>query len=495
MYQLPKILFICILLLSPVHMVSAGEISQNYYGLGVFAYEEGNYTEARTLLLKAVAMDGENARAYYYLGQACKKLSQPEEAERYLKRAFAVDPLIPGLKYALGLLFYEKNNFEDALQKFQEVAAQDPADVLAIYHTGLCQYKLERYEAAAESLLKAAQMSPTIEANGYYYAGVCNFYVDRLDEASAQFVHVIEVADTPDVKENAALWLKAVKNKTESQKPYQLYVKAGYQYDDNVVLAPGDLDIISDESDSTLLVYFSGKYDVIHLQRFDGGLGYSHYQTRYQDLEEYNLTGSIGNIYADWQCSDAVSIGVNYHPAYYWVDSESYLMQHQIAPYVSWMIDSLKVADISYRYYRHNYFQENSRDGHSNELTLNYSHGFSGIDGYFFCGAGIEIYSAEEEDEDYDEVTTLLGCSLDVLENTNLTVYGNYFDKNYDHRDLVYNVKREDSRYFLFVSLSQTVWRPWLSLSAEYTFTKNNSSISDFDYDRNAVLLSVSVKL
>ncbi|MCD6584391.1 MAG: tetratricopeptide repeat protein [Desulfobacteraceae bacterium] len=490
-----KIFFICMLLVSLFNPVIADEIAQNYYDLGVFAYEEGNFKEAGGLLQKTVSLNPDNARANYYLGQTYAKLDQPDEAEFYLTAAFFLDPQIPGLKYSLGRLFFEKGDYGQALEKFEEVAADDPENVLAIYYSGISRYKLAQYDAAGEYLVKAARMSPTIKGNGYYYAGVCDYHLGRFDEAVKKFEHVMAVADSEDMKENARSWAQSIKKEQSATKPYCLYLKTGYLYDDNVVLEPADLDIVADESDSAFMLYFSGKYDVIVGRQVTSGIGYSHYQTRYQDLEEYDLTGSIGNVYLNYKFCESVWVSLKYLPTYYWVDSESYLMQHQVKPSVLWMIDNYNAVDFSYSYYRNNYFTDNSRDGHSNEMSADYSRRFSGLDGYVFCGVGYEINSADGKDQDFSELKTLAGISYDIFEKTNITVYANYYDKQYDDKDILFNIKRDDSRYFASASITQNIWKQWLNVSAEYTFTKNNSNIAQFDYERNAMLLSVSINL
>lgn len=495
MHQSLKIFSICMLLLSIFNPVIADEIAQNYYDLGVFAYEAGNFKNSSAFLLKAITLDPENARANYYLGQAYARMEQPGEAEHYLTAALFIDPGIPGLQYALGIVYFEKEAFEQALEKFEKVISEDPADVLAIYYSGVSRYKLAQYESAEEMLLKAAKMSPTIEGNGYYYAGVCNYQQGRFDEAIKQFDHVMEIADSENLKENARSWAQAIKKNQAAAKPYRLYFKTGYLYDDNVVLEPADLDIVADESDHALMLYFSGKYNLFDSRQVTSGIGYSHYQTRYQDLDEYDLTGSIGNVYLNYKFCESVMLGIKYLPTYYWVDSESYLMQHQVNPSVLWKIDNYNAVDFAYSYYRNNYFTDSTRDGHSNELTVDYSHGFYSLDGYVFFGIRYEINSAAQKDENFSELKTLAGISYDIFKKTNITVYANYYDKQYDDKDLTFDIKRDDSRYFASASITQNIWKQWLNVSAEYTFTKNNSNVAEYDYERNAMLLSVSVKL
>lgn len=490
-----KIFFMCLLILCLFRPAGADEVSINYYDIGVFAYEEGDFAGAEKFLKQAVILNPDNGRACFYLGQTYTKLEQTAKAEEYLTTAFEIDPSISGLKYALGLLCFEKNDFGNALAKFDDVITENPADVLAVYYAGICRYKFGQYEHAENLLVKAAQMSPTIEGNGYYYAGICNYYMERLDRASDQFEQVAETARTDDMKESARLWLQAVGQKKETQKPYAIFLKTGFIYDDNVMLAPADQDVISDESDTGMMAYFNGKYDLVKWQKFVAGVGYNHYMTRYRDLDAYDLTGSIGNLYLDWRLNDLISFGGSYQPTYYWVDAESYLMQHQASASMTGRMDKLNILDFSYRYSRNNYFTDSFRDGHSNTVRIDFSHGFNQLNGYLFCGIGSEFCSASAKDQDFTEIETLLGFSYDFFSKTNITIFGNYFDKSYDEEDTVYQEKRDDSRYFVSASVNQTLWQPWLQMSAEYSFTKNNSSISEFDYERNAVLLSVSIKL
>ena len=108
MRQSFKIFFIGIFLLGIFNPVIADEIAQNYYDLGVFAYEERNFTESQDLLLKAISLDPENARINFYLGRVYLELEQLDVAAHYLSKAFLLNPQIPGLTYSLGILYQEK---------------------------------------------------------------------------------------------------------------------------------------------------------------------------------------------------------------------------------------------------------------------------------------------------------------------------------------------------------------------------------------------------
>ena len=65
---------------------------------------------------------------------------------------------------------------------------------------------------------------------------------------------------------------------------------------------------------------------------------------------------------------------------------------------------------------------------------------------------------------------------------------GTYADKSYLEKEWDDNgddVKREDTRYKVTVSLARVLYYDWLEITAEYTYTKNDSNIGNYEYTRN----------
>ena len=179
----------------------------------------------------------------------------------------------------------------------------------------------------------------------------------------------------------------------------------GYQYDDNVRLESLDEDIFADEGDYVTVGYFSGKYNLINNPDYKTGLGYSHYQTWHDDLERYDLVGSTFNIYTKYSLHP-LTFGLSYIPSYYWLDSESFLMQHQIRPEMTWKVNEKLITRLSYSYYRNNRFQDNDRDGHTNEVFLNAYYRVGEKKKYLFGGIGYEDNSASHADQYYEQIKT-----------------------------------------------------------------------------------------
>lgn len=484
-----NICIVCILLsiLLPVAAAAAGGI---YYDLGVFSYEEGNYEEAERNLQQALAADSADPLANQYLGRTYTKMERFPEAMRCLLKAreSGVEPA--GLDYDIAYLNYRMEKYAEAARLFTDIAAREPDNILARYYAGICLFREQQYGASLDYLVGAADRSPTLRDNGYYYAGISYFKMGDMERAVEKFEYVKESASDAALRDYASQWLDAVRAEKERRKPYELYAKFGYQYDNNVTLDPVDKDIYADEEDTAFVLYASGKYDVLEREHYTAGAGYTHYQTWHSDLSEYDLTGSIFQLYGNYRLK-SLTFGLSYLPHYYWLDGESFLMRHQVRPEVLWRLSDRVVARFSYSYYHNKHFEDEDRDSDMNEIALDGYYSLPDKRGFVFGGIGCEKNSAAHQDFDYTQMKLRLGVFLRMPYEFELYVTGKYYGQTYDNRDSLYNIDREDDKYYASLSLERKIVYEWLHMLAEYNFTKNDSNIDDYTYKRQVTSLSL----
>ncbi|MCP4105547.1 MAG: DUF560 domain-containing protein [Desulfobacteraceae bacterium] len=465
-----------------------------YYDLGVFAYEDGDLQDAETNLKDALRLAPDNPHYNHYLGKTYIKTGQFKEAEQYLDKAWKTDPEIFGLKYDIALLKYKTGNFTEAADLFTDLADKDPSDVLSSYNAGMSLFKLEQYKRSLVYFDMAVEKSPAIRSNTDYYSGICYLKMGDDNAAIEKFEHVRDNAESESLREYAANWLRAMK-KRKTLKPYSIYLKIGYQYDDNVRLEPLEQeDLYADEEDYVAKGYFSFNYNVINQSKLKLGAGYSHYQTWHNDLSEYDLTGSIGNIYAKYRM-DKATLGISYLPSYYWLESDSFLARHQVRPDLTWKIDNNILAKLSYSYSANDYFQSNDSDGHTNEVNSDFYYSL-GEKGYLFWGLGYENNSASASDKDYALMETNMGVSFKMPWDINFSLTGKYTNKKYDDyvsgSDPKY--KRNDIKYYSSASLSRSLFYDWLSILFEFDYTKNDSNNIEYEYERKTATVSLKAR-
>lgn len=269
-----------------------------------------------------------------------------------------------------------------------------------------------------------------------------------------------------------------------------LFLKVGVRYDGNVQLDPVDQDVFADTKDVLGVVYFTSRYKLLSNKAYQISAGYSHYQTFHYDIHDYDLAGSIGYLGGKYRFK-SFTFGLSYQPSYYWVDYNRFILYHIIKPEVSWQISDKFVTRASFNYSQNNNFRDDNRDGHTEGLFVDAFYTFS-KKGNVFGGGGYEKNSANHDDYEYNKIKTKLGVSYLLPMEIKLVATGKYDRKNYLYDDSSENKKRKDRKFSFSTSLSRPLFYEWLGIVLDYTFTRNSSNISDYEYDKHNMTISVT---
>ncbi|MFP4039274.1 MAG: tetratricopeptide repeat protein [Desulfosudaceae bacterium] len=490
----PVLISLLLLLGAMVLPGTAREAGQSFFDAGVFAYESGDFDTAEEQFKKALAQDPGNPLYSYYLSKSYIKINDFSQAAVHLDTARASDFFIPGLAFDWGFVNYKLANYQIAADIFAGLAGKEPSNALARYYAGMSRLRLEQYDQAARDLEAAAGMNTNIRYNSTYYAGVCYLKAGRTDLARKRFDTVAEEAAGKELVSAARIQLGHIRQKEREGRKYSLMASIGCEYDDNALLEPIDQDdLYAEEDDFITTASFSGGYDFIKTATMVLGAGYSHYQMWYSDNTEYDLTGSIFDVHARYR-RGAFTAGLTYKPAYYWLDSSSYLMRHTITPVVAWQGRNWQ-TELSYSYLRDNNMYNNEEDGHRNRGMLRFLYLLPDEKGKFRAGAGYEVNSAQHDDYDWDRINTELGLYLNVWWGITCGLTGQCRFKEYDHKDSIYDVKRDDTKYIGNVFGEKYFYKDILSATLLYEYTENDSNISNYEFRSNAVKLFLTAKL
>lgn len=485
----------CLCLSLNLSALAQEEQGQSYFDLGVFAYEDQDYEAAVENIKNALSHNPDNPYYHHYLGKTYMKMERYDDAKTHLEVALAIDPDVEELKYDYAYAHYVTKGFEKSAELFGEVVREDPENVLAQYYSGISLYETKRYPEALDYFLVASNKSPSIKSNGYYYAGICLQKMGEEEQAIKRFEYVRDNAESESLREYAAKWLAAMEQEQESLKPYSLYAQVGYGYDDNIRLEPLDNDdLYADEGDYAALGLFSGKYNFINKRKYQIGAGLTWYQTRYAKLYEYDLMAGIPDIYGRYRLG-TVLLGLDYIPSYYWVNSEEYMMRHQIKPQATWNATKHLITKLSLNYSINDNLVDDERDGDSADLFLDGYILIPGIKGVVSAGLGYEDYNTENVDYSYSQLKAKLGLSLTPLWDITLALTGGYYSKNFEDFDVdtsIYSEKREDSKIRGSVALSRNIIWDWLGILFEYDYTDNQSTVENYTYKRNVTTLSLT---
>jgi len=487
---------LCALFLSiGLHALAQDEQGESYFDLGVFAYEDQDYDAAIKNFKNALSHNPDNPYFHHYLGKTYMQMGRYDDAKTHFEVALALDPNVEELKYDYAYAHYLKKDYEKSAELFEAVVREDPENVLAQYYSGISLYETKRYPEALDYFLVASNKSPSIKANGYYYAGICFQKMGEEEQAIQRFKYVRDNAESESLRAYAAKWLDAMEQQEKSLKPYNLYAQLGYGYDDNVRLEPlGNDDLYADEGDYGALGLFSGKYNFINKRKYQIGAGLTWYQTRYAELYEYDLMAAIGSLYGNYRIG-SVLLGLGYIPNKYWVNSEDYVTQHQFKPTATWTAGKHLITKLSLNYSLNDNLVDDERDGDSTNLLLDGYILVPGIKGMVLAGLGYEAYDTENVDYSYNQLMAKLGLSFTPLRDMTLGLTGKIYSKVFSDRDTatsIYPEEREDSKIRGTISLSRHIYWDWLGILFEYDYTDNQSTVDNYTYKRNITMLSLT---
>jgi tetratricopeptide (TPR) repeat protein len=464
------------------------------YDLGVFALDEGDLNAAEQQFLKAVGQEPDNPYCNQFLGKTYLQMGRYDDALHYFDRAWDLMPSLIGLEYDRGMAQYKAGNYEQATAIFSDLAAKDPANALAVYYTGMSYFKQQQYRTAIKYLNMAADQNSSIRDNSYYFAGLSHQRLGETKKALDKLDYVAEFATSDQLRQSAGQWLEVIRAEGAKGVPYSLYLKLGLQYDDNVRLDPLNEDLFADEGDWAIVGFFAGRYNLVNRADRRLGIGYTHYQSRYTDLSEFDLIGSTLSLYVQQRLSSSLTLIGSYLPSFYWLDSDSYLRRHQLRPELLWQPSEGRAIRLSYSYSMNEYFQDSDKDGTSNALGVELYQKVLGQRGQLLVGLGYEKYDADHPDEDYGWFQGRVGYTGIMSWDLKLHIEGTLVSKEYDHVDSYYHEQRKDHKYSVGASLGRQIFFPWLTIQGEYQYTKNDSNIDYFSYDKNVFTVSAITK-
>jgi len=483
MYRILMVSLAALLFVLFASSASAQQVVSAFYDEGIFAYEDGNYQAAATAFQKVLDSNPEDPTANHFLGKTYVMMEQYEKAGKYIEKAWKLDAEMPDVAYDRAFLYYKLEKYGKAAALFKAVLKDEPSRVMAGFYCGVSLYRDRQYQQANPYLLAAAQKSPDLKVKAYYFSGLCHYYMDQQEQALNRLQYVKANTDSDEVQANAERWIQTIQADKQVGKPYKLDLRLAYQYDDNVPLEPTDKeDLYSEEEDSLIFSYAAGEYNLINQERLVLGAGISRFQTWHMELDEFNSNETGGKLYGRYK-ANPLSFGLQILASIYQLDEEDFLLTTKVNPTISYAINQQFSLWLAYTYTDKDYRQSDfdDRDGSDHEVLLDGVYTLKNEKGFLLGGIGYEDYTAEEDVYDYGRLKIKAGGSFQLPYKIRFGLLGSYWTKTYKEGS------REDVRSNITLSLARELYWDWLEIAAEYTYTKNDSNESDFEYVRNLV--------
>ena len=333
----------------------ASEQSTRLYSRGLVEFHLGRYPEALKLFDQAVEADPDDSYARYYRAVTRGRLHDLDGAISDLRAALTTKPDFDQAALELGVALVQTGALREAIPWLQQAQRDPDAEAHASLFLGLAQLRLNQLPEARKNFQRAAK-DPQQQLAVTYYEGVLDYREGNMSAAEERFATVVRDGRDSEIRHEAELFLKAIRE--PARQTIALSGAVGFQYDSNVVLAPGDDTIktaagISNQDDGRFTLAVSGAYELWRHKQTQLAVGYDFFQSLHFRMTDYNLQDNGPSIQLASSVGP-VQFGVLGRYDYYLLSTDSFLQEGTALPWVT-VIEPRGRTELLYRMRRRDF--------------------------------------------------------------------------------------------------------------------------------------------
>jgi tetratricopeptide (TPR) repeat protein len=412
----------------------------------------------------------------------------------------------PSDTFQQGLIYFDAGNYQSAYDLFLEAFKAAPGDLNINFYLGRAAFEIGNYEMALmafERILIAQPEAIRIKlemARTYYKLGL-------RANARQYFNEVLASNPPPAVRRNIDIYLADI-DAAEKRHFYSGQISLGVDWDDNVYVAPAN-EVLDTVVGDVVLQGKGAKPISDWIFSTTGILTYTYKPT--DSPFAWTSTGSAYQaLYRKESDLDTLFLALNTGPE---VHSDNYVFGlHGLANYleINWgrylrtaglefifsaLFGPSTLLNITPKFENKKFYQIDQRDSNNINLT---------VESIFLLGANrIGLAAAGEAEYAQDDVYSYkqIGGLINLERKLpyDFTVFGYYEDryKAYEDSEALFGKKRKDHQHYIGGGLSKTLWhsadfRKNLSLLLNYRYTKSDSNIDLYQYNKSVASASLA---
>ncbi|MFT4569347.1 MAG: tetratricopeptide (TPR) repeat protein [Hyphomicrobiaceae bacterium] len=473
----------------------ASERSEREASLGLVDFHAARYHDALARFERAATDDSADAMAQFLVGSALARMNRWEDAIAAFSAAAQIDPTMNQADLEIGNAYYRVSRYKAALAPLQRAATKDETRTRAQLLRGRVLLALGRNEDARQDFERVLASGPDHVASGHFYLGILDLHQQHAS-AIEHFRAVQTLAPGTVLASQAESYVDALT--TEPPSPWTMHGALGLEYDSN----PG-LIAITGLAQSTPQLVVSGDfrtvldlgtdYRLLEKGRVTVDAGYGFFQTIHLDLNENDLQNHRISLIAAVDEGE-LQYGLASFYDFYLRDNDSLLHQGSIRPWAAFARSGLGRTEVYYEGRLRGYAQDQFEqlEGANHALGIGWSFLPFGprlavILGYRWdredVGNGSDRPFAYQGHQGEFRVRALLDAR--TLVEAGLQ----YRDENYDDP----SQNREDTEHAFDLSVTRQI-RNSIWVVAAYRAELNDSTESQFEYDRHITTLALEIR-
>ncbi len=464
---------------------------------GIALYQRESNDEAERALKQAREEDPSSTRAAFYLGLTYKRLQRYKEAKENLLEAVTKEPKIKEAVLELVEVLYQLNETDEALKWVSVAEAQGTRPAQATFLKGLVLMKGDKPTEAIEAFKKAKELDAALTQSSDYQIGIAHMRQQDYSEAADVFKEVLVLDPNTDIGVYAQEYVKAIQRRKDAGRTWKLNVGAYGEYDDNVVLRPGDASVVgsvSDAGDFREVATVNAEYEHRFNDRFGTKFSYDLYFANQEDLDAFDVNSHTAGLTPTWYSKNwTLSVPVTYN--YTWVDGNDFLGTVTAGPVVNARFGKNQLLQASLRFQEKSFFQSapipsEDRDAFRWAPGAAWYMFFHENEGFFGARYEYDSENTDGQNWDYDGHRVNLSLQWPFYEKLKGTLAAEYYWQDFDNTHTIFGMKRNDDTLTLSTILTYSFTKQ-LDLQFRYTYVNHDSNLALYDYDRNVVSTGV----
>jgi tetratricopeptide (TPR) repeat protein len=459
--------------------------------LGIGQYKHENYEEALVSLKKARQEQPQSSLVAYYLGLTYKQLQNYQEAIPYLKDAVTYSPKIIGALMELIDCYYQLDQNDEAKKWIAEAEKEGIRPAQVAFLKGLVLTKEGDTAPATEAFNNAKSLDKSMTQACDYQIAIAHLKAGKFAQAQDAFKEVVLVDPNSNMANFANNYINAIAERVRQLKPWKFSFGTAWQYDDNVVLKPGDDTVasnITDEGDVRYVYTAQAEYD----QRFSEKLGlknqYMFYYGKQDKLGFYNqFSHTFITQPSFYLKNELFTFPIAYNHTI--VNNRSYLSSPSISAIYNFMSGNSGMGQMYLKYQNEDYRwtpinDDEDRDANDVGGGFGWYWFFARNKGFFNFRYGLNKDFAQGNNWEYLGNRWTAALLLPLLSKLNVTVTADYYLQNFDNSHTVFHEYRRDKLLTASTLIAYKFYKD-SEFQLQYTFMKDNSNINVYSYDRN----------
>lgn len=447
------------------------------YEKGRLEFVGGRYNEALEFFKGAYAVIPENQQNLHLLGLTYLKLEKFSQAEKYLQELFSKNPDYAPAYFDYGLSLFRQNKFDSALPWFEKEGDQKE-NPFPLFYAGLSHYYLGETAMALELFKKVGSLFPGTETA----------------ESAQEWMAKIE---TPE---------------GEKPEPYKVAKRWGLRgstgvfFDSNVVRDPDDENLtgFTNIADVASTGSLDAKYLLVPKDKTKLTIAYSGYQSAYLNLRfdsnDFNYGRHRGGFDVVHRINDTLQLRIPIYYTFATLGNAKFVQtgEGEVTLDMIWSKNAL--ASITGGGQRDFFFDtpaNAAQNRDANKAYAKFEQFFfspNNRDFYVKAGYGFEKNMASGADWDYDSHHLYAAIQTPFFWKTKFLILSEFVpQRRFFNVDSNFNAIRSDKSETITSLLSKELSR-FLTASASYTFSLQDSRLIRFTYTRHVTGLTLAAK-